>query len=333
MINGVRRSIGPTVEIYVEYLIYLLFRLFEEAFCLIPRDETALAVGRFFGRLMYLLAGERKQVALENLTIAFGSERTPDEIHRIARMNFEHLGMLGVEFFRIRRWSQEELAEKLILEGDLNFNLAWSPGNQRLFYITAHIGSFEVLAAVSRFIGLRGNLVVTPAPNRFVSERMFFRRGGNESGLNILPHRGIVSRVIELLRHGEMVVVLADQRGDDNRPIWVNFFGRRVLANGAFAKFAIEGDAQVFPIMSIRTRDGRYRCVFGDEIPVQRTNDREDDLTVNSQRFHEVFESWLREYPEQGFWMHRKFKRKKRLRKRQSPPTLHASLVQHERQC
>ena len=332
MESGVRVRSGPSIRPYIEYLIYLFFRFFEEAFCVIPRDETALAVGRFFGRLMFLLAAERKQVALENLTIAFGKERSQSDIYRLARQNFEHLGMLGVEFFRIRRWSQAKLAERLILEGDVDFNLAWSPGNQSLFYITAHFGSFEVLAAVSRFLGLRGNLVVTPAPNRFVNERMFFRRGGNESGLKILPHKGIVKRVIELLRGGEMVVVLADQRGDDNRQIRVDFFGRKVLANGAFAKFAIEGNAQVFPIMAVRTHDGRYRCVFGEEIPVQISDNRHDDLIVNSQRFHSVFEKWLRDHPEQGFWMHRKFKRKKRLRKKKQITALHASFVQHERQ-
>jgi KDO2-lipid IV(A) lauroyltransferase len=330
MSRRVDRSSAPNIKVFLEYLIYLFFRLFEEAFCMIPRDETALAVGRFFGRLLFLLGSDRARVAMENLTVAFGHERSQREIRAIARKNFEHLGMLSVEFFRIRRWSQEKLADKLILEGDVNFNLAWSPGNQALFYVTAHFGPFEVLAAMSRFLGLRGNLVVTPAPNRFVNERMFFRRGGSESGLNILPHRGIVSRVIDLLRERQMVVVLADQRGDDTRPVWVDFFGKKVLANGVFPKFAMEGNAQAYPIIAVRTNDGRYRCIFGEEIPIQRTGDREADLTVNSQRFHAVFENWLREHPEQGFWMHRKFKRKKRLRKRMRFPALQASHIQHE---
>lgn len=330
MAGGVRQTITPSIKIYAEYLVYLFFRFFEEVFCLIPGDDKALAVGRFFGRLMFLFGGERTRVAIENLTIAFGSRLGGSQLRSLARKNFEHLGMLGVEFFRIRRWSQEKLAEKLILEGHSDFNLTWSPGRTGILYITAHFGSFEVLAAMSRFLGIRGSLVVTPAPNRFVNERMFFRRGGDESGLNILPHRGIVNRVIELLRSGEMVVVLADQRGDDTRPVWVDFFGKKVLANGVFAKLAAEGHAQAFPISAVRTDDGRYRCVFGKEIPLQLTDDREADLIVNSQRFHEIFENWLREYPEQGFWMHRKFGRKKSSRKSQSLKVLQAPRVQHE---
>jgi lauroyl/myristoyl acyltransferase len=84
----------------------------------------------------------------------------------------------------------------------------------------------------------------------------------DESGLNIPPHRGIVHHVVRCLHEGQMVVVLADQRGDDARPVWVDYFGKRVLANGVFAKFAAEGAVYVFPIFALRTSDGRYRRVY-----------------------------------------------------------------------
>lgn len=307
---GERSDVGHMLGGFVEYVVFLFFRLMEEVICLIPGHEQSLALGRFCGRLMFLLGGERRSVAVENLTIAFGNEKSGEEIRGLARKNFEHLGMLGVEFFRMRRWNHDELARRLVFQGQDNYNLAWSPGEKGLFYITAHIGSFEVLAAMARFLGIRGNLLVTPAPNRFVNDGMFFRRGGASTGLRTLPHRGIVHKVIDLLRHGNMVVVLADQRGDDNRPTWVTFFQRRVLANGVFAKIAREANVPTFPVVARRMEAGRYLCEFGDAIPTSVTDDPEKDNVINSQRFHEVFEKWLRECPEQGFWMHRKFKRK-----------------------
>ena len=310
--------------ICLEYVVYLFFRLVEEAICLIPGHGRALAFGRFCGRLMFGLARERRDVAVGNLTIAFGEERPPDEIRLLARRNFEHLGMLGVEFFRLRRWSHDELAERLVIEGSESFNQACFPGKKGVFLVTAHIGSFEVLAAVSRFLGIRGNLVVTGVPNRFVNRRMIFSRGGDESGLTTLPHRGIVHRCIQALRSGEMVVVLADQRGDDTRPIWVDFFGRKVLANGVFARFAVEGNVPVIPLMGLRLEDGRYVCEFGEEIPIEVSGDLERDMAAVSQRFHNIFEKWLREHPEQGFWMHRKFGRKRKARAETEAPLVGA---------
>lgn len=305
---------GPEIKIFFEYVVYIFFRLLEEVFCLIPSHDTALSVGRFIGRIMFVCARDRRIATLENLELAFGQQMSFCQRRILARRNFEHLGMLSIEFFRLRRWTQADIAERLEILGKKPFDAGWSPGRNGIFYITAHYGSFEVLAAVSKFLGLRGHLVVTGAPNRFVNQRMLFRRGGDETGLTILPHTGIVKAVIEKLLGGSMVVVLADQRGDDTRPVWVNFFGREVLANGVFAKFAIEGRAQTFPVVAKRLPGGRYRCIFEEEIPIQVSDDFERDLQVNSQRFHDVFERWLREDPSQGFWMHRKFKRKSRRR-------------------
>lgn len=330
MTGGANSGFRTSLAIFLEYIVYLVFRLAEEAICLIPGDRTALALGRFCGRVMYLLASDRRAVAIENLHIAFGGERTPEQIRLIARRNFEHLGMLSIEFFRLRRWTHDQLAEKLVLRGQTNFNAAWAPGRRGIFVVMAHFGSFEVLAAMSRFLGTRGNLVVTPVPNRFVNRRMIFKRGGSQSGLTTLPHRGIVHHVISALRSGEMVVVLADQRGDDTRPVWVDFFGRKTLANGIFARFAIEGKACVVPVRGVRMEDGRYCCEFGQEIPVTVTGDRLRDVTVMSQRFHEIFEKWLREHPEQGFWMHRKFKRKPGRRKDVKPLAVLSSHAQSE---
>ncbi len=312
-----QRRAGPDLRIFWEYVIYLLVRMAEEAFCLIPSHDRALMVGRLLGRLMFVLAWDRRQATLENLGLAFGDEMSAGDRRELARRNFEHLGMLVVEFFRIRRWDQKEIAKRLVIEGKRHFDLAWAPGSNGIYYITAHYGSFEVLAALSKFLGLRGNLIVTEAPNRFVNERMLFRRGGKESGLSILPHKGIVKRVVQALQAGEMAVVLADQRGDDTRPVWVDFFGRKVLANGVFAKFAIDGKAHTFPVVATRLPHGRYLCRFEQEIPIQVSEDYHQDIIVNSQRFHQVFERWLREDPSQGFWMHRKFKRKARKKRPQ----------------
>ncbi|MEJ2717001.1 MAG: hypothetical protein P8182_07655 [Deltaproteobacteria bacterium] len=330
MIGGVNSGFRMYLGIFLEYIVYLVFRFAEEAICLIPEDQTALALGRFFGRVMYVFASDRRAVAIENLYIAFGRERTPEQIRLLALKNFEPLGMLSVEFFRLRRWSHDQLAEKIVLRGQTNFNAAWAPGRRGIFVVMAHFGSFEVLAAMSRFLGTKGSLVVTPVPNRFVNRWMIFRRGGSESGLTTLPHRGIVHHVISALRSGELVVVLADQRGDDTRPVWVDFFGRKTLSNGIFARFAIEGEACVIPLRGVRREDGTYCCEFGEEIPVAVTGDRMRDVTLMSQRFHMIFEKWLREYPEQGFWMHRKFKRKPSRRKDVKPLAVLSPHAQNE---
>ncbi|MFH0823234.1 MAG: hypothetical protein V2B18_10835 [Pseudomonadota bacterium] len=306
------------IKIFFDYLAYLLVKSVEAVMCLIPSHDRALGVGRFIGRAIFALSADRRNVAIENLTIAFGNERPAAEIRLLARKNFEHLGMLGVEMFRLKRWTEDELSERLVFGGKRNFNYAFSPGRHGIFLVMAHFGSFEVNAAVNRFLGLRGNVIATGVGNRFVDQRILFRRGGTAGGLKVHPHRGIVRKIEDLLRDGELVGALADQRGDDTRPVRVSFFGREVFANGIFARFAMTTKAHVISLMNIRTPSGRYYCEWGEEIPIENTGDVDHDVAVNCQRFHDVAEKWLRKYPEQGFWMHRKFKRKPKSRLRRA---------------
>ena len=112
---------------------------------------------------------------------------------------------------------------------------------------------------------------------------------------------------------------LADQRGDAERGIFVDFFGSKAPANEIFAKFAIDGKARVLPLCTFRRDDGRYQSIFGEEIRITLTGDERTDLTAVSQLFHDQFEKWLRMRPEQGFWLQRKWRRKpsrRRLKKK-----------------
>jgi len=293
---------------FLDYAVYLAVRLFEVLIYLLPERASA-AAGRFLGRVAYVTLPDRRAAAVENLTVAFGSEQTPQWIRRTALRSFEHLGLLGVEFFSMRRWGQHEIAERITIGGQPNFNLALLPGNQGTVWVMSHFGCFEVNAALCKFVGLRLNLVVSGLKNRFLSQ-YFFTRGGRDTGLKIFPHRGIVKDMIALLHRGESVGFLADQRGDAERGVFVTYFGTPAPANEVFARIAIDGNARVVPLCLYRTDVGRYNVVFEEEIKVQLTGDRHQDLVALSQQFHDVFERWLRLKPEQGFWVQRKWRRK-----------------------
>ncbi len=297
--------------LFVDYVVYLMVRLLEIILCVIP-EKAAMAAGKVAGRLMFILFPDRKAAALENLTIAFGSEYSQSWVRRTALQSFEHLGQLAVEFFRIRRWTQEDMAKRIIIDGKLPYDLIMMPGQHGICLMTSHFGCFEVSAATTMFLGIKTNLMVTGLKNPFLS-RYFFSRGGGDyekTGIRTFPHKGVAKRLIQALREGEMVAFLGDQRGDAERGIFVNFFGSPAPANEIFARLAIDGEARVIPLCTYRLNDGRYHSIFGDEIRLHLTGDMRHDLISVSQQFHDVFEAWLRIAPEQGFWLQRKWRRK-----------------------
>jgi len=304
-------------SLFIDYVVFQLVRLLEVMLCTMP-ERAAMAAGKVAGRLMFILLRDRKAAAMENLTIAFGKEKSPSWVRRTALKSFEHLGHLAVEFFRIRQWTQEDMATRIIIDGKLPYDLIMMPGQHGICLITSHFGCFEVSAATTMFLGIQTNLMVTGLKNPFLS-RYFFSRGGGDqrkTGIRTFPHKGVAKKLIQALREGETVAFLGDQRGDAERGVFVNFFGSPAPANEIFARLAIDGEARVIPLCTYRLNDGRYHSIFGEEIRLQLTGDQRRDLITVSQQFHDVFEAWLRIEPEQGFWLQRKWRRKPSRHKR-----------------
>jgi Kdo2-lipid IVA lauroyltransferase/acyltransferase len=299
---------SPRFRTIVDYLVYLAARFLDELINLLP-ERWVWKFGRFVGRLIYVMLRDRREAALENLTIAFGAERPRAWIVQTARKNFEHLGLQAMEFLRIRRWDQQTMADRIVIEGSDPYNLCLLPGQHGIVLLNSHFGCFEVSAATVKFLGFRTHLIATMLKNRFLS-RYFVTRAGKNTGIFTHPHKGSVKELIQVIQQGGLLACLADQRGDPERGIFVDFFGTPAPANEVFAKMTIEGYAHILPLYTIRTEDGRYRSEFCEGIPVELTGDTKRDLTELSQQFHTLFEQWLRAHPEQGFWLHRKWRRK-----------------------
>lgn len=306
-------------KFFVDYAVFLLVRFTEILLGIMP-ERAAMSLGKVSGRLVYVLFSDRRKAAVENLTMAFGRERSRDWIVRTARASFEHLGLLTIEFFRIREWTEKDCDERIIIDGKLPYDLIMMPGQHGICLLASHFGCFEVSAATTKFLGIKTNLIVTGLKNPFLS-RYFFSRGGGtdeKTGIKTYPHKGVAKKMIDALKQYEMLAFLGDQRGDAERGVFVDFFGSPAPANEIFAKFAIDGEARVIPLCTYRRDDGRYHSIFGEEIRFELSGDPHEDLVTVSQEFHKVFEDWLRMKPEQGFWLQRKWRRKPSRRKRRN---------------
>ena len=70
----------------------------------------------------------------------------------------------------------------------------------------------------------------------------------------------------------------------------------------------IETGAPVIPVMAVRQKDGRYRIIFEEEVTLERTGDKIRDVEENTARFTGVIEKYVKAYPEQWFWFHKRWK-------------------------
>ncbi len=282
-----------SLTLVLDYLLFLLVRLLEQVLNMLP-ERVAFSLARFIGRLAYALVADRREAAIENLTIAFGNEKSHRWIVNTARSSFEHFGMLAAEFLLIRRWTEKEIAERIVIEGRLPFNLAMMPGNHGICLLTSHFGCFEVSAATTKFLGINLHLIQTGLRNPFLS-RYFLSRAGEGPESKPMAIRGCSRKC------SACCTPVRSLSGRSERPSKKNqikkkkknkkntfFFGTLAPANEIFARLAVEGKVRVIPLHTYRISDGRYHSVFGEEIVLETTGDAKTDLTTVSQQFHDL---------------------------------------------
>jgi len=292
----------------IAYILYLLLRSFSFFINLLP-EGFALWVGRHLGMVMYYLDPEHRKVAIQNLEIAFGQEKSKVERRSIAKKNFQNLGMMAIEFFRIPGMELETYQKKVEAEG-VDQALKVLEKNKGALLLLGHFGNWELMALMSKVIQKTILVIAKPIKNNPWLERWFIEsREG--IGLEIIPPKNATQKVIQALSQNKVVGILFDQRGKRSKGLWVNFFGRKVSTTPGLAVMALKSGAPVVPVFMIRSGFQKHRLIVKEPLALIQTGDFRKDVEANTQLFNNTLESIIREYPDQWLWIHRRWERKK----------------------
>lgn len=291
------------------YLIYLLLRFLSFLINLLP-ETVALWIGRLLGKAMYYLDMEHRKVAFRNLDIAFGREKSKEELQAIAKKSFENLGMMAMEFFRIPNLDIETFKRKVGVEG-LEKALKVLDENRGALLLLGHFGNWELMALMSKVIG-RPIMVIAKPIKRNPWLYQWILKSREKIGLVVIPPQNATQRVLHALSDNQIVGVLFDQRGKRSHGIWADFFGRKVPTTPGLAVMALRSGAPVIPVFMIREGGGRHHLFIKEPLKLIRTGDFRKDVEANTQLFNQTIESIVRQYPEQWLWIHRRWMRKNR---------------------
>ena len=295
----------------ISLLIYMTIRMFGFFINLLP-EGFALWIGRQFGNLMYALDFEHRRIAIDNLEIAFGQEKTGAERRSIARKNFQNLGMMAIEFFQIPKMDMEAYQRKVETEG-VDEALKVLEQNKGALLLLGHFGNWELMVPMSRIIQKPILAIAKPIKNNRWLDRWIIE-SREKIGLEIIPPKNATPKVIEALSKNKVVGILFDQRGKRSKGIWADFFGRKVPTTPGLAIMALRSGAPVLPVFMIRMGFQKHRLIVKEPLKLIHTGDFKKDVEANTQLFNQGLESIIRQYPEQWLWIHRRFERKSRRR-------------------
>jgi len=256
--------------------------------------------------LLYLFAQRRRLITLQNLRKAF-PEKSTAEITRIARGAFDNLAIMAAEFFDLPFFTKETLQQRVQIEGWEHYETALRKG-KGIIALCAHFGNWELQAPVAGLLMGKFTAVYRPLDNKMLETVTFLARSAH--GFCLIP-KGQSGQIIrEHLRKNEGVAILLDQNMDKRHGVFVDFLGMPACTAVSIASLAIQTGATVLPIFMVRQQDGRYHLVIKAPPPLDNTGDYQQDLFTNTQRFTKAIEEVIREYPEQWFWLHQRWKTK-----------------------
>ncbi|MBI5327272.1 MAG: lysophospholipid acyltransferase family protein [Deltaproteobacteria bacterium] len=260
--------------------------------------------GRGLGRLGFYLDKKHREIVLNNLKAAFGQDKSPDEIHLIAKNVFENLGMNLMEFFRLPWLKREDLEGYVEPEGFENLRKAYEKG-KGVIILTGHFGNWEMIGIFYALMGYPFDVVArdldSPVMDAFV--RWVRARSGNR----IISKNRSMRGLIRTLSKGGMAVILLDQNVTWSEGVFVYFFDRLACTNKGTALLVAASGAAVVPTFIVRDKT-RHRIIIGKEISIHDTENSGKDQLANTVLFTKIIEDFVRKHPDQWFWLHQRWK-------------------------
>ena len=270
--------------------------------CLSPK--AAGRIGIVLGDVAHILDGRHRRIARQNLRMAFGETKSEEEINRIIKDVFRGIGQTAVEFFQIPTLTYEKATRCISPEHRERLDRCLERG-KGIVLLASHFGSWELMAAAGAVAGYKLSAVARPLDDADLDE---ITRGIRESsGLKIITRRKSALAVVRKLKRNEIVGVLADQN-TRKQNVFVDFFGIKAATTPGPAMLALRTGASIVPAFMLREAPGSHRLIIEEPIEVVRTGDEEADLVATTQKCADVLERYVREYPSQWFWVHRRWR-------------------------
>lgn len=270
----------------------------------LPRG-VARAVGAGVGLLAYAAVGRLRRVGDSNLRLAF-PEMPARERKAILRTSFLRMGWQLAEFAQMRRYTAAGAQRFIRYEGLANYMAAREAG-RGVLVLTGHLGAWELSSFFHSLMGYPMGMVIRRLDNPQVDTYVNAIR--TLHGNRVLHKDDFARGLLKAMHRGETVGILMDTNMTPPQGVFVPFFGKDACTASGLARVAARSGAAVLPGFLLWEADeARYVLHFGPALHVTNTGEAEADALTNTALFTRTLEEWIRRYPEQWLWVHRRWK-------------------------
>lgn len=266
--------------------------------------ETSMRVGKALGRFLGSRFPKLQKTARRNLDIAF-PEMSAEEKDRIVIGTFESLGRHLGFVSHFRKFKLEDVHKVVEVVGKKHFDRAHAMGHGVLFF-TGHFGSWEVFNLLPPAFGFGMNILVRRIDNPLLEKYVDSFR--TKFGSVTLDKTRSARQMFRVLENGELLGILADLNAQEKEGVFVDFFGVPASTTVSIAKLALKTKAVVLPAFAV-WEEAKQKYVVYLEPPVEYESGDDSDENVRelTQKITCVVEKYVRKYPEQWLWIHKRW--------------------------
>jgi len=287
----------------VFYLALIALKLNAFVLSLIPRP-LFLALGRGLGALLRK-GGFRAAIVEGNLALAY-PELPPEGRERLYSRIFAETGVLFLEILRMFYRFDRMVLRNSDVEGLEHLRAALA-GGKGAFAMTAHLGNWELLTTTGPlYLGTPVTMVTKELKPAWLQRVFVLVRG--LLGVRMACEPRTMPEILRALKKGHIVGFVMDQYAGAPVGARVPFFGKAVGSHTALAALALRTGAPVVPAIAVRKPDGRYLIRFEPPLQLEERAEPGAALIANTALFVRHTEGWVREFPEQWLWIHRRWK-------------------------
>lgn len=264
--------------------------------------ETASAIGGAVGRTVGPWT-RADRVARANLRAAF-PEMDRAELERVMRGIWDNLGRVAGE------WAQVDLIDttdpaRVVVAGEEHITAAREAGEPFILF-SAHMANWELASVCAAQRGVPLANIYRAAGNPY-TERLIREVRGRFCAELLRKGREGARGAIRVLRENRPLGMLIDQKL--NEGLAIPFFGRPAMTATAPAELALRFRCRVLPVRLERLSGARFRVTVEPPLPLPDSGDHAADTETLLTDMTARVEAWVRERPEQWFWVHRRWPR------------------------
>jgi KDO2-lipid IV(A) lauroyltransferase len=269
--------------------LILLFALLR----LLPLD-MASGLGGWLAQLI----GPRMKahvIAERNLAMIF-PEKSEAERKKILSGMWDNLGRTAAELPHLP--GAKLFTRATIIGGE------YMHSPKPLMFFSGHVGNWELLPVTAESFGTKIALAYRKANNPYVDAIIARLRATRCTSMFQKGPLGAV-KLVRAVKSGQSLAMLVDQKM--NEGIAVPFFGRAAMTAPAVAQFALRYDMPIIPARAVRKKGTHFEVIGYPPLTIEKTGDETRDILAIMTAINKTLETWIREYPEQWFWVHKRW--------------------------